>query len=125
MSHQLMPKDELTEKLRNLIVNQVPNAKETNNAEAFLSTLSFQSIICPERHVWIDTDLDGIGVDLEDWSVEGEWDNAVARVKLDSLDAAKELVQTWLSCGNLDNYTNVNKEYQPIFKQHTSSDIGN
>jgi hypothetical protein len=110
-------KDATTERLRQLVQQSVPVVRETERADAFLCILSFQSISFPERHVWVDTKLDGIGVDLEDWNVEGEWDNAVARVKVESLEDAAELIQTWLSGESLEKYSNVNKEYQKITKK--------
>lgn len=82
MSIKTDPKDEITEQLRQMITSKVPMAQETDEAEALLSALSFQSTSCPERHIWIETDLEGISLDLEDWNSEGEWDNAVTRLKV-------------------------------------------
>lgn len=110
-------KNEVTETIRQMIGHQLPFVCETNRAETFLSTLSFQSTVYPERHVWIDTNLDGIGIDLEDWNNQSEWDNAVARITVDSLDEVVEIVKIWLSGGFLDNYSNVNQEYQRVVKK--------
>ncbi len=109
-------KDQITEKIRHLIRQNIPEARENNRAEMSLCTLSFQSTVQPERQVWIDTDFDGIGIDLEDWSNETEWDNAVARIAVESPEEVVELVKIWLSGGNLDNYANVNKDYERVFK---------
>ena len=111
-------KNNVTEQLRQMIGHKAPGARETDDAEASLTTLSFQSDIHPERHVWIDTDLEGIGLDLEDWNIEAEWDNAVARVKAQSLAEVVEITQLWLSGANLDDYyTGLNKEYKRIVKK--------
>jgi hypothetical protein len=96
------PKDEITERLRQMVTSKVPMAQETDEAEALLSALSFQSTSYPERHIWIDTDLEEISIDLEDWNIEGEWDNAVARLKVESLPEAVDIAQAWLSGVNLD-----------------------
>ena len=109
-------KNELIELLRQEIGRKVTEALETDNAQLVLSTLSFQSTAYPERHIWVDTDLDGIGIDLEDWNIEEEWDNAVARVKVDSLEDAVEIIQIWLSGGELDNYANVGLEYEKVLR---------
>lgn len=116
MNQQTAPKNEITEKLRQMLKSKLLKAVETNRAETCSCTLSFQSTVSPQRHAWIDTDLEGIGIDLEDWNLESEWDNATARIRAESLEDAVEIVQTWLSGGNLDNYSNVNREYEMVFK---------
>ena len=111
-------KDTLTEQIRQSIEKHVTAAQETDEAEASLDALSFQSTVCPERHVWIDTSLEGIGVDLEDWDMGDEWDNAVARVLGSSLDDTVELVQIWLSGANLeDYYFDLNKAYKKVTRK--------
>lgn len=114
-------KDLVTEQLREMIHQYAPSARETDRAEALTCTLSYQSITHPERHIWIDTDLGGpgiepggIGMDLEDWTALGEWDNAVARVRVDTVQEASMLVELWLGGGNLEGYTNVSKEYTTV-----------
>jgi len=109
-------KDEVTEAFRQLVGRKVPDAVETKDAELSLSTLSFQSTIQTQRHVWLDKGDEGITIDLEDWNIEDEWDNAVARVTVASWQEALELINIWLSGADLKNYVNLNKEYKPIFK---------
>ncbi len=109
-------KDEATEAFRQLVGRKIPYAVETKDAELSLSTLSFQSTIRPQRHIWLDKGDDGIAIDLEDWNTEDEWDNAVARVTIASWQEALELINTWLSGSDLDGYKNLNKEYQPTFR---------
>ncbi len=105
-------KDEVSKRLRQMIKHETALASETDEAEALLCALSFQSTLMPERHVWIDTNLDGIGIDLEDRLIDDEWDNAYARVKVLSLKNAAHITQVWLSGGDLlEWYTNVNKQY--------------
>jgi hypothetical protein len=116
VNRQTVPKNDITEKLRQMLSSKLLTAVETNRAETCLCTLSFQSTVCPDRHVWIDTDLDGIGIDLEDWNIESEWD-AVARIRVDSLEDAVEIAKIWLLGGILDNYSNLNKEYEKVFKK--------
>ncbi len=54
----------------------------------------------------------------EDWNIGAEWDNAVARVKAQSLVEVVEITQLWLSGANLDDYyTGLNKEYKRIVKK--------
>ena len=110
-------KDDITEKIRQLIAKNILEARENNRAELSLSTLSFQSTVQPERQVWLDTDLDGIGIDLEDWTDQTEWDNAVARITVESPEEVIEIVKIWLSGGNLDNYANVNQDYERVIKR--------
>jgi len=96
------------------MIGQLALVRETDEAEASLCALSFQSLTVPSRHVWIDTDLHevGIGLDLEDWQRDDEWDDAVARVKASSALDAVEVVGIWLSGARLsDWYTNINQEY--------------
>lgn len=92
-------KDEITQQLRQLIGQHRLIALETDRAAANTCTLSFQSVAYPERHVWIDTNLDGIEIDLEDWHDETEWDNAVAHFTVDSIQAATVIVKHWLLGG--------------------------
>lgn len=123
------PKDEITKRLRQMIKRQIPFCAETDDAEAFLSALSFQSKLYPERYIWIDTDFDGIGIDLEDLSLEdeedqedqeNEWDDAVARLKARSLEEAVEIASVWFSGADLsDWYSNVNQQYLPVQKKIT------
>ncbi|GET39456.1 hypothetical protein [Microseira wollei] len=115
MTYSINQKDELTEKIRQTIAKKIPEANESDRAEVSLCTLSFQSSIYPQRHVWIDTD-DGIKIDLEDWQDESEWDNAVARITVESIEELVDLVRTWLGGENLEQYSNVNKEYKIVKK---------
>ena len=54
------------------------------------------STLYPQKHVWIDTDLEGISIDLEDRAIEGEWDNAVARLTVQTFTEAAGIVHAWL-----------------------------
>jgi hypothetical protein len=105
MSHDPYPKDDYTETLRILILTSIPEAEETSNAEASLTTLSFRSRTVSNRHVWIETKTIGnivlrqIRVDLEDWCDEQSWDNAVARLVSCDITVIRNVVQTWLSGG--------------------------
>src|SRR5262245_13937602 len=81
-------KDWITENLRTEITDNAGFVVETDRADLMTITLSFQSRKRPERHVWIDTDpgeemAEAYSIDLEDWSYEGSWDNAVATVFTD------------------------------------------
>lgn len=115
----MIPKTQKTseiEKLRSRI-QKYPFVQETDEAEASLCALSLQSQTHPERHIWIDTDMDeiSIGMDLEDWQLDDDIDDAVARVSVDSLDEAVEIISVWFSGAELsDWYTNVNQDYQPM-----------
>jgi len=118
MSLRIDKKNELTERLRQIIGRSTPELYETDRAETSLSTLSFQSKAYPEKQVWIDTDLNGIAIDLEDWNMANEWDNAIARIKVESLEEATEIIQIWFSGGKLDDYyLNMNKRYERVFKK--------
>ena len=113
------PKDKITEKIRQCIAKEIPEASESDRAEASLCSLSFQSKGYPERHIWIDTDGDGIKIDLEDWQDESEWDNAVARITVESVEEALDLVKTWVLGEKLAQYSNLNKEYGIVKKMET------
>lgn len=116
-----MPKDRETQKLQQAIEQKIPFALETDDAEALLCALSYQSVFHPERHIWIDTDLNGISIDLEDRSIDGEWDNAIAHIKAMSLDEAVEMVQIWLSGEEFGNwYSYVSQQYSAMRKEVTS-----
>jgi len=92
-----VPKLGRLETLRVMIEHHVPEAIETSRAEADLIAASFQSRRHPERHIYISFyDQEHFGIDLEDWMVEGEWDNAVDRQTTSSLDEALEIVKNWL-----------------------------
>lgn len=121
-----MPKDRVTEQLRQKIKRQFPWVREIEEAEASLCALSFQSATHPDRHVWIDTDLDGIGLDLEDWQLDDDEDDAIARVKAPSLSAAADIVGIWLSGAKLSEwYKNINQEYlimEPLKPIHWTTD---
>lgn len=96
-------KDETTAALRALILS-TPGIKETDRADAGLTTLSFVSEALPSRNVWVDTDLAGrIAVDLEDFDSDREWDNAVGRLKPASLEDAAKAIADWLTGGDGDD----------------------
>lgn len=116
MSSSIHQKNKLTETIRRLLKEALPEAHETDRAEASLCELSLQSSRYPERHAWIDTDDDHIKIDLEDWQDENEWDNAVARVTVESLEEAISIVRTWLSGENLNEYSNLNNDYGLVRK---------
>lgn len=108
-------KDERTTCLRELIKREAAYAHETERAEVLLYTLSYQSAMLPERHVWVETAPDEISVDLEDWENESdEWDNAHYRVTVESPNEAVALIDTWLSGQSLHNYSNLNKNYERV-----------
>ncbi len=112
-------KDNLTANLRNQISAKLPWTQETDEAEASLCALSLQSTIHPNRHVWLDTDMDGITLDLEDRQLadtwDDTWDDAVAHVKVTSIASAIEVIGIWLSGATLSEwFTGINQEYRPI-----------
>jgi len=110
-------KDERTTCLREVIKSRAAYAHETERAEVLLYTLSYQSAILPERHVWVETAPD----DLEDWPNESEeWDNALYRVTVESPNEAVALLDTWLSGESLHHYKNLNKNYERISKTEQS-----
>ena len=83
--------------LRQAIKNEVSCAVETDRAEASLCNLSFQSLSYPDKHVWIGSiDKGEFEIDLEDWSKEGEWDNAIMRVTISSEKECVQVVKRWL-----------------------------
>ena len=115
MGVSLAEKDNLTEKLRQILLKNIAAIKETDCAELSLCNLSFQSRVYPERHIWIDTDCDEIDIDLENWQDETEWDNAIARVRVDSLEEAVELIRDWVIQPELNYYYNLNKNYEKVW----------
>jgi hypothetical protein len=100
-------KDETTESLRRAILAN-PGVRETERAEAGLTTLSFASESLPNRNVWIDTDLGGRTViDLEDFNDESAWDNVVARLAPRSPDEATLASVAWLSGAAVDDCAKI------------------
>ncbi len=70
---------------------------ETEYADSGLTTLSFQSILNPNRNIWIDTDSAGECVlDLEDWSDDSQWDNSVAHAISEDMNRLAEIALAWL-----------------------------
>lgn len=114
MSHQSIQKDAETLILRQQILSTIQQAQETEDANVSLSSLSFQSKLYPERHAWIDTEEGLITIDLEDWQDEAEWDNAIARVTVNSDVMAIDLIKDWFTGSNLDRYVNLDKTYGTV-----------
>lgn len=111
-------KDKSTQQLRIMIGQKIHHAYETASAELSMCNLSFQSTQMPERSVWIDLqDPKHITIDLEDWNVEDEWDNAIARVSVKNLEEAVQLTEDWLSGKGLADYAGLNMEYKVVKKQ--------
>ena len=99
MNTQFGQKDTLTEQLRQLITYHVSEASETNRAEASLTALSLQSLSLPERHVWIEVDMNGASIDLEDLATE---DDLVKSIDVDSFTEVLEILHAWLSGATLE-----------------------
>jgi hypothetical protein len=101
-------KDWRTTKLRRTILHgSAAFLLETDRADLLLVTLSFQSRVKSERHIWIDTDrgdsADRFSIDLEDWTYEATWDNAVATVETTSRRATRDITWAWLRGETLDH----------------------
>ena len=110
-----MDKDEHTQLVRERIQHEVPCAVETARADAGLTILSFQSGARGERHVWIDTDLDGdMVVDLEDWNFDGTWDNSVAHLSVPNEDLLIRSVSAWLSGSSLEEVLSMGGNRIPM-----------
>ena len=96
-------KNEETESLRHLVQLSV-EVGETADADVGLTTLSFQSVRHPNRHVWVDTDLAGeLSIDLEDWEHDETWDNSVAHLTAPNIEGAAVIIVAWLSGQPLDS----------------------
>jgi len=93
----IQSKDELTEQIRQLLDRRVPVAIETDDAEALLNALSYQSRHHPQRHVWIEIEPEEFTLDLEDWHNSAEWDDTVLQIVVEAEDDVIELVETWLA----------------------------
>ena len=90
-------KDTKTELFRQRL-SRLGGVVETDRADSGLSTLSFQSVMHPQRHVWIDTDLAGECIlDLEDWIAEETWDNSVAHLASQDVDTVTVIANAWLT----------------------------
>ncbi|NEO97012.1 MAG: hypothetical protein F6K56_45745, partial [Moorea sp. SIO3G5] len=57
----------------------------------------------------------------EDWQDEREWDNAVARITVEATAEVVDILKIWLSGEKLDNYSNLNKDYERVNKIATIS----
>ena len=88
-------KDNFTEGVRQAIIQQVPIAIETDRAEASLCSLAFQSQIQPNRHIWLDTDGEELHIDLEEWSNDIDWDNAVFHIETKSISDCINVIHAW------------------------------
>jgi ABC-type taurine transport system substrate-binding protein len=103
-------KDAITNSLRSLILHNADFLTETNRADTLMITLSFQSLVKPERHAWIDTkmgsDGEGYTVDLEDWAHQESWDNAVASIDTELNTVACAVTHAWLRGDSLDRTLN-------------------
>ena len=117
MIMQNSQKDEFTLSLKNHLILSIAQIVETDRADDSLCTLSFQSITCPMRHAWIDTDDGTIKIDLEEWDNEEEWDNAIVRVTVESEKLAIDLLKDWLTGQSLEKYSNLNKDYEILTRK--------
>ena len=104
-------KDEFTLSLKNRLISSIAQMVETDRADDSLCTLSLQSTTYSMRHAWIDTDDGTIRIDLEEWDNEEEWDNAIARVTVESEKLAIDLLKDWLTGQSLEKYSNLSKDY--------------
>lgn len=121
MTQKRLTEREMAKQFRQMMQKKGSLMRETSRAEALAYGLSFQSTLFRERHAWIETSTSGIRVELEDWENEpDEWDNAYARVTVNSLEDAVELTQDWLSGKSLHKYANLNKTYEKIKRVPTS-----
>jgi hypothetical protein len=103
-------KDDRTERLRGLLRTH-EELKETDRANLCLAALSFQSVRYPNRHVWVDTDIDGgFVIDLEDWEYDETWDNSVAHLMTTNIEACSMIIIAWLSGNTLDLCRQLCKE---------------
>jgi len=99
-----LEKDELTARVRLRLCGIDGLREDPGRAEAGLTTLAFRSADDARRNVWIDTDLGGrIAVDLEDFTDESEWDNAVVRLSVDDEQALVSVVRAWLGGGDVES----------------------
>ena len=87
------------------------DAIETNRADSGLTVLSYQSLLYPNRHIWLDTDLGGqMVLDLEDWNDTTKWDNGVAHFTATSLEILITIAKAWLEGANLDDCNQMGGE---------------
>jgi hypothetical protein len=95
-------KDYSTEALRQKVL--VSNGIiETENADCGLTTLSFQSVLMSNRHVWVDTEGGGqVVVDLEDWLIDDTWDNSIAHFTTPDLEIIARIIINWLNGSTID-----------------------
>ena len=89
-------KPESTEELRRAVLTST-DVVETDRADSGLTTVSFQSVKLPSRHVWVDTDLAGVMVaDLEEWANASTWDNSIAHLTAPTISILSAIVLAWL-----------------------------
>ncbi len=87
------------------LLSHSPSWRETKDASAGSVELSYQSLILPERHIWIETSIEMFGsliIDLEDWNDDTHWDNSV--IHLGSYDPViiAKIARAWLGGESLD-----------------------
>lgn len=110
MHLQYAQKADYTERLRRYISQQVADAQETQRADASFTALSYQSRSHPNRHVWIETDEQGMTLDLEDWAIQDAEHYVVQSADVESVDEALTLVKDWFS--------NIDAVYETMFTIH-------
>jgi uncharacterized HAD superfamily protein len=69
--------------------------RETEDACASTTTLSYQSIKLPERHVWIET-FKQFQIDLEDWNDDKNWDNSIIHFTTSDKFSLIKIAIAWL-----------------------------
>ena len=97
--------------LRKIIRRLLRNRSWKQTCDSGGSTsLTYQSLVCPERHVWIDTWIDVYGaiiIDLENWNDETQWDNSVAHFTAHDCETIIQIARLWLKGEPLDAITEI------------------
>ena len=88
-----------TRKIIRRLLSNSPLWMETDCASQSSVSLSYQSLLNPERHIWIETSIEmygSLGIDIEDWNDDNNWDNSVIHLgTFDSLVLVK-IARKWL-----------------------------
>ena len=94
-----LPKDELTQELRQQILQQCDGLREKDGTEPDLTALSYEGEPSGDRSVWVNTynhEVDGIFVDLEERLPGSDDRTTIRQIKATSSREVVEIIRNWL-----------------------------
>ena len=91
----------LIQEVREAVGKNLPQVYETDESEVDMLAIHFGSSVHPDLYAYVccDDAESGLHIDLENWGDNSEWDNAIARVDVNSVEDAVHIVAKWLLKG--------------------------